>query len=135
MEAFFDVLCHSSITEAHSFSRAKGERAQKTLFRRLVKFVLAKMQGAEREARSVELVTLPLNEIEESWLEEYLAEGDGSHLQGASDTLALRSLTTGRLDSVRDHSELHRDRSINGLSWARLTHSIKPALKEDSFAL
>ena len=124
MEAFFDVLCHSSISEAYQFSRARGDLVHKKLFRRLVKFIIAQSQGADRESRSVELVTLPLTETEETWLEKYLGEEEGKNFQGAADTLAMRSLTTGRFNQIHNESELHRDRSINGLNWAKLTSSV-----------
>ena len=134
MEAFFDVLCHASISEAYQFSRARGENLHRNLFRRLVRFVFTQLQGAERESRSVELITLPLTEVEESWLEEYLGEEEGKNLQGAADTLTMRSIATGRFNSTRNESQLHRDRSINGLNWAKLTSRVEQASNKNGLA-
>lgn len=134
LEAFFDILCHSSISEAYQFSRAKGEVIHSKLFRRLVKFVFAQSQGAERESRSVELITLPLTEVEEAWLEKYLREEEGKTLQGAADTLTMRSLTTGRFNQIHNESEIHRDRSINGLNWAKLTSTVEQVSTQNGIA-
>ncbi|KAL8831235.1 MAG: hypothetical protein Q9191_000982 [Dirinaria sp. TL-2023a] len=134
LEAFFDVLCHSSISEAYQFSRAKGEIIHSKLLRRLVKFVFAQSQGAERESRSVELITLPFTEVEETWLEKYLGEEEGKNFQGAADTLTMRSLATGRFNHIHNESELHRDRSINGLNWAKLTSIVEQTSNQNGIA-
>ena len=120
LEAFFMVLCRTSITEAFFYSRSRGEFIHRSLFERLIKFVLTNCQGNSRASKSVELVTLPLDETEESWLEEHLEEGDGKKSQGAADTLIMRAMITGRFDAVQSQSEYSRDRTMNGLNWAGL---------------
>ena len=135
MEAFFDVLCRSSITEAFLFSRARGEQIHKILLKRLITFALSGRQGADRESRSIELVTIPLSVAESSWVQEHFGIGGGRQIHGAADTLVLRSLTTGRFDLIRESSNFQHDRSINGLNWARLTRSIGSVFSKDGLTV
>lgn len=131
LEAFFLILCRTSVTEAFFFSRSKGELTQRGLFEQLIDFVLTRSRGALRASRSAELVTLPLNEDEESWLEEYLKEGDGKTSQGATDTLVMRAMTTGQFGSIQNQSEIARDRKINDLSWASLRDRVDRGSNQD----
>jgi len=131
LEAFFLISCRASVTEAFFFSRSQGELTQRGLFERLIDFVLTGSEGALRASRSAELVTLPLNENEESWLKEYLEEGDGKRSQGAADTLILRAMMTGRFGSIRNQSEIARDRKINDLNWASLRDRMDRASNQD----
>lgn len=108
LEALFLMLCRTSVTEAFFFSRSQGELNQQGLFERLIGFILTQSQGDIRASRSAEFVTLPLNEDEESWLEDYLRAGDGKRSQGATDTLVMRAMMTGRLSSIQSQSEISR---------------------------
>lgn len=135
LEAFFTILCRSSITEAFFYSRSRGEPAHRGLFEQLIDFVLVKSQGSLRGSRSAELVTLPLNEEEELWLEEYLTEGEGKRKQGAADTLIMRAMTTGRFDAMQEQSERLRDRKINNITWARLLDRIDQASNSNGLAI
>ena len=118
------ILCRTNITEAFFFSRSRGELLHRALFERLIDFVLTHSQGKPGVTASAELVTLPLDETEESWLEEYLTEGEGRRCQGAADTLLIRAMTTGRFDALQSQSEVLRDRKIDGLNWAKLREGI-----------
>lgn len=131
LEAFFLILCRTSVTEAFFFSRSKGELTQRGLFEQLIDFVLTRSRGALRASRSAELVTLPLNEDEESWLEEYLREGDGKKSPGAADTLIIKAMTTGRSGSIHNQSEIARDRKINDLNWASLRDRVDRVSNQD----
>lgn len=134
LEAFFLVLCRTSVTEAFFFSRAQGELIHRGLFEHLIKFVLTDSPGSLRASQSGELVTLPLDETEESWLQDYLGEGEGKRFQGAADTLNIRAMTTGRFDALESQMEFSKDRKINGLNWAKLTDQIDQCSNSDRLA-
>lgn len=104
---------------------------QRGLFEQLIDFVLKRLKGALRASRSAELVTLPLNEDEESWLEAYLKEEDGHSSQGAADTLLMRAMITERFGSIQDQSGNTRDRTINNLNWASLRDRIDRGSNQD----
>lgn len=101
LEAYFDTLCHASITEAFHFSRTQGGSNQRVLFEKVIAFVHKTSNGKLKAARGVELISLPLGGEEEYWFREYLKDGEGSRLSGAADTLKIRGIAIGRSDN--DH--------------------------------
>ena len=131
LEVFFTVLCRASITEAFFFSRARGELSHQTLFERLIEFALSASHGTARSPRSIELISLPLNDMEQSWLEEYLKVGRGSRLPGASDTIIMRGLAIGRHDAISGQDRNRHSRKIRGLDWATLDNSMKRVFEKD----
>ncbi|KAL8797516.1 MAG: hypothetical protein Q9195_000332 [Heterodermia aff. obscurata] len=131
LELFFTILCRASITEAFFFSRARGELSHQTLFERLIDFALSTSHGTARSPRSIELISLPLNDMEESWLEEYLTAGRGSRLPGARDTVIMRGLALGRHDAISSHDRNRHSRKIRGMDWATLDNSMKHILEKD----
>ena len=128
LEAFFSVLCRSSITEAFYFSRSQGELIHQHLFEKLITFVHANAAGALRATRGVELISLPLNEKEEKWFDEFLSQGKGRTLYGAHDTIMIRAIATGRSQDASDQSSHAGNRKIDGLNWAILKESIQHGL-------
>ena len=131
LEVFFTTLCRASITEAFFFSRARGELSHQTLFERLIEFALSTSHGTARSPRSLELISLPLNDIEESWLEEYLKVGRGSRLPGASDTIIMRGLAMGRRDAISSQDMNRHSRKIRGMDWTTLDSSMKRVFEKD----
>ena len=86
-----------------------------------------KSTGLIKAARGVELISLPLNEEEESWFSEYLEE-KGSILPGAMDTLIMRGIATGRSDSKPQHRRRPSGQKIEGMNWDTLRNSTRAAL-------
>ncbi|KAK3173446.1 hypothetical protein OEA41_006775 [Lepraria neglecta] len=127
LEAYFLVLCRASVTEAFHFSRAQGDVNHRVLFEKLIAFVHTKSTGLIKAARGVELISLPLNEEEESWFSEYLEE-KGSILPGAMDTLIMRGVATGRSDSKPQHRRRPSGQKIEGMNWDTLRNSTRAAL-------
>lgn len=121
---YFQTLCRASITEAFYFSRAQGDLNHRALLEKLVAFVHSDSYGAIKATRGVELISLPLHEEEESWLEEYLEEGSGKALNGAMDTLIMRRIASGRLKSKPQERGMGSNRKIDGVNWSTLTGSI-----------
>ena len=125
LEAYFLTLSRASIAEAFYFSRAQGEPNHRLLFEKLVTFVHADSSGAIKANRGVELISLPLNEYEETWLNEYLGEGKGSTLPGAMDTLIMRATLTGRSDFRPRHWRRINSHKIGGMDWETLKNSTR----------
>ena len=118
------ILCRSSVTEAFYFSRSLGKSSQRNLLERLSSFVLANSTGAVRANRGVELISLPFDEEEEAWFEEYLEKGNGRTLFGASDTLMMRAQLTGRPNAILRYGKNMTGCKIDGVNWAILNASV-----------
>ena len=125
LEEFFSILCRSSVTEAFFFSRGLGSVRHRDLFEKLLNFVLANSPGAIRATRSMELINLPLAEEEEAWFEEYLKDGKGRTLSGASDTLVMRALVARRPNAIMEYGINTNGRKIDGINWSILKDSIQ----------
>ena len=119
IESYFRILCRISITEAFYFSRTQGDLNHQDLFEKLIALVHTDSNGAIRATRGVELISLPLTEEEESWFTAYLAEGKGSRLPGAADTLKMRAIATGIPEDV-NHRRRKSTEKIDGISWETL---------------
>lgn len=122
-------MCSASITEAFFFSRSHGEWIHQHLFEQLVSFVHASSEGDTRAARAVELTGLPLDENEETWLEEYMIKGKGRLLFGAKDTIMMRRITMGRAQEAIEFSENMSGRTIDGVNWTALREGLQQGSK------
>ncbi|KAK6213112.1 hypothetical protein QIS74_09114 [Colletotrichum tabaci] len=121
MELLFDAMARTSVTEALYFSRTHADAVRAQLFRQLISTVIGAPANEETAARATELVGLPFDATEETWFEEYLAEGDGKKLKRARDTLLMRKLVTGRL------SEAVKDKNLGG-RWGVVLEGVKSGL-------
>lgn len=121
LEAYFLTLSRASVTEAFYFSRAQGELNHRFLFENLVAFVHAKSIGPIKATRGVELISLPMNDEEESWFNAVL-EGGGK-LPGAADTLVMRNIATGRPSPNAQHQRNRSGSKIDGVNWQTLKSS------------
>ena len=117
------------MTEAFYFSRGLGNPKHRNLFEKLLNFVLANSKGAIRATRSVELISLPLDEEEEACFEGYLKDGNGRTLSGANDTLVMRALVAGRSNAIMQYGEDMSGRKINGMNWGTLKDTIQRGLR------
>jgi hypothetical protein len=129
LEALFLVLCRSSLAEAFFFSRTQDEATHHKLFQKLVSFVHAGSKDGSKAMRGATLISLPLNEVEETWLNEYLKDGEGKKLRGASDTIIMRGLIKGDLGFLEDNSEDFSVEKINGVNWSHLKDGLHRGLK------
>lgn len=78
--------------------------------------------------RAATFISLPLNEMEETWVIEYLKDGQGKKLPGARDTLIMRGLTKGDFKVLRDGGENLAGGKINGVNWAMLKEGLQREL-------
>ena len=77
-------------------------------------------QGAVRATRGVELISLPLNEEEESWFTGFLEDGKARNMAGANDTLIMRAIATGRSESVSQDRRTGHSKKIDRVDWHTL---------------
>jgi hypothetical protein len=75
----------------------------------------------------MEFVSLPLTETEENWVETYLIEGKGRTLRGASDTVEMRRIATGRLKEAAGNAGL-KGRKHDQVNWEVLREGVKRGL-------
>lgn len=117
LEAYFLILCRASIIEAFYFSRTQGDLHHRAFFEKLITFVHSKSVGKVKATRAVELIGLPLDQKEEAWFTEFLAHGKGNMLSGATDTLIMSGIATGRSDSDAHHRRMGSSENIDGVNW------------------
>ncbi|KAJ2899073.1 Protein ELYS [Zalerion maritima] len=100
IECLFDAMARTSVVSALEFSRAYPDSAREQLFQRLIAAVLENPSGENPSERATELVSLPFDDSEEIWFQDYLACGDGKKLKKSADTLLMRKITTGKYTYV-----------------------------------
>lgn len=131
LEAFFFILCRSSVTEALFFSRQQGEFIHHDLFEKLIEFVLIHSKGTVRAQRGVELISLPLDDVEIEWFEHFLKDGKGKTLSGARDTIIMRELAKGEVAFLRDGKKV-AGHKVAGVNWATLRENLTPGFGVDN---
>lgn len=73
----------------------------------------------------MELISLPLDSMEEEWFEEALLRGRAKTLHGAKDTAMMRRFAIGKLDALSTELESLGGKKIDGLNWDALRQSVK----------
>ncbi|PGH19309.1 hypothetical protein AJ80_04062 [Polytolypa hystricis UAMH7299] len=126
LHAYFDVLCQTRITESFYFTRKQDDNLRHELLERLIVFVHSTKAGELKANRAMDLINLPLSEVEEQWFEECLLRGKAKHLQGAMDTVMMRRIATGRLENLGHDLEALDGRRIDGLNWNDLKNNLQP---------
>ncbi len=121
LELLFDAMAKTNVTEAMLYSRTFPENSRELLFRRMVGAVLQTDKGDSLTSQSSELVFLPLDATEDSWLEEYLTTGEGRTLKKAKDMLLVRRIACDKFD------ELGRYKASG--QWAAVLEGIKSGIE------
>lgn len=121
IELLFDAMAQTSVTEALIYSRSHPESAREQLLQRLIASVLDSKPSEETANRASELVSLPLQPVEEEWFEDFLSQGSGKKLKHSKDTLLMRKLATGR------YSEAMQEKST-GTRWAVVLEGLRGGL-------
>lgn len=70
-----------------------------------------------KQQSGVELISLSLNEEEESRFTEFLEDGKGRNLASANNTLIMRAIATGRSESVARDLRMGNGQNIDGVNW------------------
>ncbi|KAK3942017.1 protein ELYS [Diplogelasinospora grovesii] len=97
LDLLYGALARTSVTEALYFSRKyQTPYPRQQFFEKLVASVLELPESK----RGKELVSLPLDRTEETWLRDYLTTGDGRKSKNAKSILQMRGVVTGRAKAV-----------------------------------
>ena len=127
LEAYFELLCEISVTEAYHFCQRQPSQSQKRLFDRLLVSVHSEVAGEERADRALELISLPFTAEEEKLFEACLLHGPGSRCVGGKDSVIIRRIALGRnLDALHE-VERWQGQRINGMSWDDVKSSLHKA--------
>ncbi|CAK7270026.1 hypothetical protein SEPCBS119000_003874 [Sporothrix epigloea] len=123
IELLFEALSRTDVSEAFYYTRTRAGPARRQLFERLVASVLKEpssgssvVGGADGEVdtagRAAELIALPLDAQEETWLRVFLTTGDGRKLKRAKDTMIMKKIVSGDVDLTEGTKSLSGPWSI-----------------------
>ena len=121
LDTYYQCVCKSSITEAFSFARAQPTPVHRRLFERMLSFVHGSLSGKLRSDCAVELISLPFDEEEQVWFEQFLLDGKGKALYGAKDTVIMRFMALGQGQKAQSLSRGVKERKIDNTNWSNLT--------------
>jgi hypothetical protein len=130
---FVKYMADRNVTETLFWIRGRPEYEQRELLEVLVEETLDRNgwgpddKTYTREDKAMEFVSLPLTETEENWVETYLIEGKGRTLRGASDTVEMRRIATGRLKEAAGNAGL-KGRKHDQVNWEVLRDGVKRGL-------
>ncbi len=79
--------------------------------------------GKLKGKRSVELISLPFDDVENAWFDEHLKDGKGKRLPGASDTIIMRGLAKGDPTFLEKAKNLP-GRKVDGVNWETFRESL-----------
>jgi len=126
LDAYFLLLCQTSVVEAYHFCRKQGSRHQE-LFEQLLISGLSEAPGEARAQHALTLIGLPFSAEEERWFEDCLLYGKGAKCHEAKDSVIMRRIAVckdlegvGALDRFRGHK-------INGVNWDDVRSSMQKA--------
>ena len=117
VKAYFSVLCRANLTEAFFFHRIQGDHHKDSLFDQLIEHALSEKDARKRSDQCFELVSLPFTDQEEERFGLFLQSGNGSKLQGASDTVIMRGSLLGKAKTSTKKMSQLSSQSIDGVSW------------------
>jgi hypothetical protein len=132
---FAKYLAGRNVTEMYYWIHSRPEYEQKPLLEILIEQTLEKNAWSEgpehdvytRDAKAIELVSLPFSEEEEEFIEKFLTEGKGRTFQSAQDTVMMRRIATGKLTDVAAEAGI-RGRRVDGVNWEILQGGVKRGL-------
>lgn len=124
---YFDLLLSNNLVEALYFARGRDATSHRSLFEKLVVKLHQEKASRRRADRAVLFVGLRLTAEEEEWLEGCLLSGAASKLPGASDTVLVRRIATGRLSDQTDAISRFKGEKIDGVDWENVRGSILDA--------
>ena len=120
LDLLFTAMASASLSQALHYSRSFPEHTRELLFRRLVASVLEAPAGDEVADKAVELVSLPMDKVEEGWFEGYLT-GEGAGMRKGKDALVMRRIVMGRFDEAVEERGL-------GARWGPILEGMKQGL-------
>lgn len=130
MESYFQLLLHTNVVEAYKFTQKQDMSPRRTMFERMLKFVLDERSSPTKAQRTTLVLSLPLSADEEAWFEDFLLQGDGSDLPGARDSVIMRRLSLGRSIDGMGNLSGFRGTKMNGLDWDDIRSMHKRAIPD-----
>lgn len=134
-QAYFSVLCSTSVTESFYFARNQNQQLHRELFEQIIHLVHSTSPSESRGNRAMELINLPFSDEEDAWFEDTLLRGNAKHLNGAKDTVLMRRVATGKLQDLSGDLDVLGGRKVDGLNWDDLNHSLHRSLGPTGSAL
>ncbi|KKY23226.1 hypothetical protein UCRPC4_g02954 [Phaeomoniella chlamydospora] len=125
LNAYFDLLTESSVSEAYNFAQKQPDLQHRQLFERLIVSIHTHRTGEDRATRAIELVALPFTAEEEAWFEECLLYGSAQQYQNAKDTLIVRRIALGKDPGGIGALDRNRGPKIDGTNWDDLRLSLQ----------
>lgn len=99
LELLFRAMTRTNAFEALLYSRTHPEHTRQVLFRQLLATILDNDQ-ADATNQMSDLAFLPLEPVEEAWLEEYILHGDGKSSKKAKETLLARKIAGDQFGDI-----------------------------------
>lgn len=130
---FVRYMADRNVTETFYWIRARPEHEQKPLLQVFVEEILDQNgwdredEQYKRQEKALELVSLPLTEEEEIWIETFLTEGKGRNYRNALDTVQMRRIASGRLKEAANEATA-KGRKHDQVNWEILRDGIKRGL-------
>ncbi len=115
LDLLFALFVRTNVIEAYNFAKQSPHRRR--LFEELIVSVHRKEVSEARAQRALQLLGLPFTEEEAAWFEECLLHGRAAKLPGAKDSVLMRRLATGNLQSGSDAVDRLKGTKIDGVNW------------------
>ena len=87
------------------------------MFETLVTLIHEEDPDDARALRALQLIGLPFTEEEETWFEECLLHGSAAKLPGAKDSVLMRRLAKGRMQTGSSAVDRLKGSKIDGVNW------------------
>ena len=114
-DSLFELLIETNVTEAYNFARQNPNHQR--MFETLVTLIHEEDRDDARALRALQLIGLPFTEEEETWFEECLLHGSAAKLPGAKDSVLMRRLVKGRMQSGSSAVDRLKGSKIDGVNW------------------
>jgi hypothetical protein len=132
---FVKYMAGRNVTETFYWIRARPEYEHKQLLEILIEETLEKSAWASsvgpdaytREQKAMDFVSLPFDEEEEEWVDNFMTVGKGRNFRGAGDTVMIRRMATGRLQQAAD-DVTQKGRKLGQVNWDLLKDGVKRGL-------
>lgn len=125
LNAYYSLLCETSVVEAYHFCQKRDETEHKRLFEKLVVCVHSEAPDEARAERALTLIGLPYSEEEDAWFEECLLYGVGSKCSGSKDSVMMRRIAMGKEFEGVGALDRLRGPKINGVNWDDVRSSMQ----------
>ena len=118
LDALFDLLVQTNVVEAYDFARQKPQH--KSLFESLITSIHEEGPSDARAQRALQLLSLPFTAEETSWFEDCLLHGGAAKCPGAKDSVLMRRLAMGDMQSAPGNVSRLKGSKVDGVNWEEI---------------